>query len=260
VGFLCTVKDKNVPEEVVAKSTLTNPIIVITNESQWGEAAGKLVAGDAFSSQESIPWVLYVNTLHSHLLRATNQDPMKPSRGFTHDELQYIQERFFDSRVKVTQTEATKCWGWLGAVLTTIRFKRHIRALWFDGIIFGLVSKKDCNRILKKEKSGTFLIRFSDSVAGSFAVAYTTEDPSQKVKHYLIKPEEIGANKSLPEFLREKRMFQLLVKLEPATGKTIKLEKNLAFTNYYKEANKKSTKKEPEPDTHGYVQNLETES
>ena len=52
--FLCNIKDKNIPGEFLAKSTLTNPFIVITNESQWKEAAGKLLLADAFPSQVTI--------------------------------------------------------------------------------------------------------------------------------------------------------------------------------------------------------------
>jgi hypothetical protein len=49
--FSCNISDKNGKEEIAVKSTLTNPIIVITNESQWREAASKVLALDAFSGQ-----------------------------------------------------------------------------------------------------------------------------------------------------------------------------------------------------------------
>jgi hypothetical protein len=58
-------------------------------------------------------------------------------------------------------------------------------------VIYGLVTKKECNKLLATEEPGTFIIRFSDSVGGSLAVAYATDDIKDRVKHYLIKPEGI---------------------------------------------------------------------
>ena len=124
-------------------------------------------------------------------------------------------------------------------------------------LIFGLSSKKDCQRLLRHEPTGSFLIRFSDSVAGSFAVAYCSLDPNQKVKHYLIKPEDIGANKTLPDFLKEKKIFQTLIRLNTATGETTKLDKDVAFAAYT--SGKAKEKIKPERDTQGYVQNLEVD-
>jgi len=254
--FSCTVKDSK--EETTIKSTQTGPIIVITNESQWGEAAGKILSLDVFGGQPVVTWPQYVNTLHNHLFRATAQIPKDPVRCFTDSELLYIQERFFENKSKITNKEAAKCWNWLGQVLTTIRFKRHIRTLWFDGLVYGLISKKECNRILRKEENGTFLIRFSDSVPGSFAVAYATDDMTNRIKHYLVKPEDIGANKALPDFLREKKLFHTLVQLDLANGSVRKLNKEAAFQNFY--SKKYGNKPQPEADTHGYVQNLEMET
>jgi hypothetical protein len=47
-------------------------------------------------------------------------------------------------------------------------------------IVYGLINKKDCSRILGNEETGTFLIRFSDSSAGSFAIAYVADDMSDR--------------------------------------------------------------------------------
>lgn len=100
-------------------------------------------------------------------------------------------------------------------------------------LIIGLLSKKDCTRLLKPTDSGTFVIRFSDSVAGSFAIAYSTNDPNNAVKHYLVKPEDIGSNKSLPDFLREKKVFKTIIRLNPVSGRTCTISKDTAFDSYY---------------------------
>lgn len=53
-------------------------------------------------------------------------------------------------------------------------------------------------------------MRFSDSVPGQLALAYVEEDG---VRHYLIKPEDLAAKKSLPEFLMERSKLTSIVKL-----------------------------------------------
>jgi hypothetical protein len=50
------------------------PFIVITNESQWAEAAGKLFLLDAFANVGEISWPQFINTLHSYYLKATRQE------------------------------------------------------------------------------------------------------------------------------------------------------------------------------------------
>ena len=74
-----------------------------------------------------------------------------------------------------------------------------------------------------------------------------------------MKPEDIGANKGLPDFLREKKIFQTIVKLNPTTGALTNLDKDSAFEDFYSKKNKKR-KEKPQPDKSGYVQNLELET
>lgn len=122
--------------------------------------------------------------------------------------------------------------------------------------MYGLISKKDCSRLLASEEKGTFIIRFSDSVPGSFAVAYTTDDPADRVKHYLVKPEDIGSNKSLPDFLKEKPQFKTLIMVHIGSGKTHKISKNEAFSSYY--SKRDTNDRDSKIRGAGYVQNLET--
>lgn len=58
--FSCAIKDKE-EREVVVKSTVSCPIIAITNESEWGDAAGKLIISDAFAGQvkKIFPYFLF---------------------------------------------------------------------------------------------------------------------------------------------------------------------------------------------------------
>jgi hypothetical protein len=229
------------------ESAGSSPIIVITNESQWCDAAGKLLLFEAFGGQEEIGWQHLANVTHTHFLKATRQDPDKPSRRLNHGEYQYLHYKFFGGQMQVTHAQATKFWGWFGQVVQTLRFKRHIANMWFTGLIYGFITKNACNEILKNEEPGTFLIRFSENYPGLFAVAYVEDDPYERVKHYLVKPEDISSNKSLPDFLREKPQFMYINQLDPTTGELRKFAKDVVLKDYY---SKRTARHRP---NNGYV-------
>jgi hypothetical protein len=208
------------------------PFVVITNESQWYEAAGKLLLLDAFTGSKSIPWAQFANTLHSHFIKTTRQN--QNERPLYHFELSYIHTRFFDNNENVTEKQGQNFWAWFGQIMQTIRFKRHISTMWNTGIIFGFMTKEECNRVLAGQGLGTFIIRFSESLPGLFGVAYVSDDPKERVKHCLIKNEDIGSNKSLAEFLRDKDQFQLLLRMDTLeVGKIRRIPKDVALQNFY---------------------------
>jgi len=117
----------------------------------------------------------------------------------------------------VSNAQVSQFWSWFGQVTQTLRFKRHINSLWFNGLIYGIITKEDCNRALSNHGVGAFLIRFSETYPGLFAVAYVSDEPPFEVKHYLVKPEDTGSQKTLPDFLREKPQFQYLYQYIPET-------------------------------------------
>lgn len=124
-----------------------------------------------------------------------------------------------------------------------------------DRYIYGLISKKDANKILKNADVGTFLVRFSDSSAGALAIAYKTVDTQNPVKHYLVKPEDIGSNKTLPDFLREKSIFKSLVKINLNDSKLTILRKDKAFADFVSPKTKDRRAKASQKT--GYEQNLD---
>ncbi len=62
------------------------------------------------------------------------------------------------------------------------------------------------------------LMFLSGHHAGLFAVAYVSDDPNERVKHYLVKHEDISSNKTLPDFLREKPQFQICYQVMKAVS------------------------------------------
>jgi len=120
--------------------------------------------------------------------------------------------------------------------------------LWCHGYIYGFLSTEDAERALTRQCVGAFLIRFSESQPGLFAIVYVSEDSEERVKHYLVKSEDIGSNKSLPDFLRESEALQYIMKIEPSNGKLTRAEKDVALKKFY--SKRKITR------TKGYVAHL----
>lgn len=57
-------------------------------------------------------------------------------------------------------------WDWFYALMKLIR--EHLKGPWTDGCILGFISNKQAEEILSSCPTGTFLLRFSDSVVGCF--------------------------------------------------------------------------------------------
>eukprot|EP01100_Stratorugosa_tubuloviscum_P009607 TRINITY_DN4028_c0_g1_i2.p1 TRINITY_DN4028_c0_g1~~TRINITY_DN4028_c0_g1_i2.p1 ORF type:complete len:466 (+),score=193.42 TRINITY_DN4028_c0_g1_i2:274-1671(+) len=234
-------------DEKSITSIPSNPIIVITNESQWCEAAGKLLLHDAFKNLVEIPWFEFANCLHHHFLKATRQEYLKITRALGAKDFHYIYTKFFNSST-ITQQQVGAFWNWFGQVTQALRFKRHISALWFNGLIYGIISKDECALLLSDQLFGTFMIRFSETFPGLFAVAYVSDDINERVKHYLVKPDDTGSQKTLPDFIREKPQFQNIYQLQDVgTGEMRSFYKDLALGNYY-------SKKRIQANDNGYVQ------
>ena len=91
------------------------------------------------------------------------------------------------------------------------------------------------------------MMRFSESYPGLFAVAYVSEDESDRVKHYLVKPDDTGSQKTLPDFLREKPQFQHLLQLDIYSGRLHRFPKDNVLHNFY------SKTKRLDSENNGYV-------
>jgi len=227
------------------ESNSSNGIISITNESQWSEAEGKIIAGEAFEGRVETQWTQYSNALQWHVLLATNQAPLQGGIGAGDDspvtvhrqlyqwELNYIHTKFFGGEETVRKNQADNFWVWFGQVLMGLHFKRHILPLWQIGCIYGMITKDECHEALRDYPEGTFLVRFSESNAGSFAIGYATSDKEEPVKHFLVKPEDLGANRTLPDFLKDKPQLRMILQVTPSTREARPIDKDEALNPYY---------------------------
>lgn len=102
------------------------------------------------------------------------------------------------------------------------------------------------------------MIRFSESFPGLFAIAYVvdyhtceaaislllllhsyvSDDPYERVKHYLVKHEDISSNKTLPDFLHEKPQFQYCYQLDTPSGTLRRYARDVVLSSYYSKARK----------------------
>lgn len=147
---------------------------------------------EAFGGHLEIPWARFANVFQMHFIRATRQDVNKPARAFHAGDFEYLHDKFFGNKQlvsykdfdQVTQLFSLvlcfaspsvfrhKFWSWFGKGLHILRYQRHVGNLWKSGLIYGFIAKDAVHRALSNERPGSFLVRFSENHAGSFAVAY----------------------------------------------------------------------------------------
>eukprot|EP00479_Gromia_sphaerica_P008624 TRINITY_DN3357_c0_g1_i1.p1 TRINITY_DN3357_c0_g1~~TRINITY_DN3357_c0_g1_i1.p1 ORF type:complete len:182 (-),score=34.98 TRINITY_DN3357_c0_g1_i1:164-655(-) len=106
-----------------------------------------------------------------------------------------------------------KFWPWFLAVMRIIS---ECRSLWVNGIIYGLISKDHAHKIVRDEKEGVFLIRFSSNRINHVALAYKDEGA---VTHTVIEmtPRGFEIEVEDSERLRYTSLQAVIVNLIPLT-------------------------------------------
>eukprot|EP00008_Paramoeba_atlantica_P003665 CAMPEP_0201486210 /NCGR_PEP_ID=MMETSP0151_2-20130828/10275_1 /ASSEMBLY_ACC=CAM_ASM_000257 /TAXON_ID=200890 /ORGANISM="Paramoeba atlantica, Strain 621/1 / CCAP 1560/9" /LENGTH=808 /DNA_ID=CAMNT_0047870723 /DNA_START=109 /DNA_END=2535 /DNA_ORIENTATION=- len=266
--FMADVKFKQYGQmsSIMLESDPSSPFIIMTNESQWDFSEGILFKKDAFTRNE-ISWVQFSNILQMHYIRATRQDPEVPERPLSMHDLLYIFKSQFGEREVVTQKDFDRFWKWFGKVLHKIRHQKPFCQLWLKGLIFGFISKPDAEEVLKNQPHGTFIIRFSERVAGKMAIAYNRLNESTKeieTSHYLIAPHDKKETVAIPDFLSQNENFIYVLKLrtdfdaemlysKPRQRVIGRTHKNEALAEYY-------TKKISQKGLEGYENTSHTPS
>jgi len=211
------VSQGNSSSTITVESHTSQPFIVITNECQWEESEGVLLRKEAFGEQVDIPWPLFANVLQHHFIRATRQDAVRPTRWLSNTDLEYIHEKFFNFLPMIPSKSYDNFWSWFGKTVKKLRYQRHILPLWQTGLIHGFLSREAVQEILRQQEAGTFLIRFSESNPGEFAVAYRIDEggPDDRIRHYLIRPDidTPGNKKTIPDFINEQHAFCYLLQV-----------------------------------------------
>lgn len=215
--FSCTAKappSLKIPgagEAFEIESNQTEPFVVMTNESQFGDSALKLLEHDVFGGKGGpVTWLRFANVLQLHYLSATRQNLGKIVRPLTKADLAYIWQLRFQQAKEVTRSMLHEFWGWFGKLIHVLRHQKPVPEMWSAGLIFGFIPKDAARDILHNRPVGTFLIRFSEQSAGQFAVASVAkgkEAGSTVIKHTLV-PQ---STKKLSDWLRNKESFQTVL-------------------------------------------------
>ncbi|XP_074158933.1 signal transducer and activator of transcription 1-alpha/beta [Sminthopsis crassicaudata] len=125
-------------------------------------------------------------------------------------------------------------WLWIEGILELI--KKHLICLWNDGCIMGFISKEQERALLKDQKPGTFLLRFSESSRdGAITFTWVEKLQNEPVFH-AVEPytkKELSAV-TFPDIIRNyKVMAAENIPENPLKFLYPNIDKDHAFGKYY---------------------------
>ncbi|KAM6112221.1 signal transducer and activator of transcription 2 [Phoenicopterus ruber ruber] len=202
--------------------TSTLPFVIISNNNQLSSAWASILwfnmlscnpkEQQFFSTPPPAPWPQLAKVL-------SWQFESVAERGLSRDHLLMLAEKLFGSKPSPDSTLAWpkfskdgasgfSFWAWLDGILGLLQ--EHLKQLWKDGLILGFVSRKQEKKLLKKKRTGTFLIRFSESVLGGVTCTWVEHPETGPPAFRAVVPYTAAelASLALPDIIRD---YQLLV-------------------------------------------------
>ncbi|XP_063215065.1 signal transducer and activator of transcription 2 isoform X3 [Chroicocephalus ridibundus] len=205
--------------------TSTLPFIIISNNNQLSSAWASIlwfnvlnsVTSDRmdqqfFSKPPPVPWPRLAEVL-------SWQFESVAERGLSRDHLLMLAEKLFGSKPSPESTltwpkfskdgaSGFSFWAWLDGILGLLQ--EQLKELWKNGLILGFVSRKQEKKLLKGKRTGTFLIRFSESVLGGVTCTWVEHPESGRPAFRSVVPYTAAelASLALPDIIRD---YQLLV-------------------------------------------------
>ncbi|XP_054032990.1 signal transducer and activator of transcription 1-alpha/beta [Dryobates pubescens] len=182
------------PGLVIDLETTSLPIVVISNVSQLPSGWASILWFNMLSAEpknlsfflnppcakwsvlsEVLSWQFSSVTkrgLNADQLSMLGEKLLGPTSGGAHDGLipwtRFCKENINDKNFPF--------WLWVEGILELI--KKHLLCLWNDGCIMGFISKERERALLKDQRPGTFLLRFSES-SREGAITFTWVEGSQ---------------------------------------------------------------------------------
>ena len=252
------------PIRVASRASVCNalPLVVCTNENQWEQAEGRLLRRQVFGGDvpdgenPTVPWILLSNWLSEFFLRATRQDLLdstllsleflqalpEPARCLSSRDLAYLHRVKFSNKTKVSYADFLAFWDWYGPACHQLRHNPTVRALYMQGLIFGLADKQDCLQLLEGRDPGFFLVYLHEtSKMGDLGVAFVHNDgqTSRVLFHKIDQKKLRSPYGSLADFVRNKDELKYVVKpFELRANGTkinqlVAVEKHAAFRDFY---------------------------
>ncbi|TWW62192.1 signal transducer and activator of transcription 2 isoform X1 [Takifugu flavidus] len=226
------------------------PVVIISNSSQQQSAWASIlwfnmISQDTkdvmfFTNCPAATWPQFAEMLSWQFLAAAK-------RGLTEDQQQMIARKLFGIKqdydnCNVAWSKFSKenspdtFWVWFDGILVMV--KTFLEDLWREGHIMGFVSKGKEKLLLKKKQSGTFLLRFSESVIGGITFSWVETslngEPDVKTVQPFTKVDLMQI--PLVEIIRN---FQILeagnIPVNPLVYLYPNTSKEEAFAKYYSE-------------------------
>ncbi|XP_075301904.1 signal transducer and activator of transcription 2 isoform X2 [Opisthocomus hoazin] len=202
--------------------TSTLPFVIISNNNQLSSAWASILWFNLlssnpkeqkfFSAPPPAPWPRLAEVLSWQFASVAE-------RGLNRDHLLMLAEKLFGSKPSLESTLAWpkfskdgasgfSFWAWLDGILGLLQ--EHLKQLWKDGLILGFVSRKQEKKLLRGKRTGTFLIRFSESVLGGVTCTWVEHPESGPPAFRAVVPYTAAelASLALPDIIRD---YQLLV-------------------------------------------------
>nr|QCY58619.1 signal transducer and activator of transcription 2 [Anas platyrhynchos] len=202
--------------------TSTLPFVIISNSNNQLSSAWASILWfnmlspnpkdqQFFATPPPAPWPLLAEVL-------SWQFESVAERGLSREHLQMLAEKLLGSKPSpesvLTWSKFSKdgaagfsFWAWLDGILGLLQ--EHLKKLWKDGLILGFVSRKQEKKLLKGKRTGTFLIRFSESVLGGVTFTWVEHPESGRPAFRAVVPYTTVelASLALPDIIRD---YQLL--------------------------------------------------
>ncbi|XP_064354736.1 signal transducer and activator of transcription 2 isoform X2 [Dromaius novaehollandiae] len=201
--------------------TSTLPVVIISNNNQLSSAWASILWFNMlstdpknqqfFAAPPPAPWPRLAEVLSWQFESAAE-------RGLSKEHLHMLAEKLFGSKPSPESTlpwpkfskdsaSGFSFWAWLDRILGLLQ--EHLKQLWKDGLILGFVSRKQEKKLLKGKRTGTFLIRFSESVLGGVTCTWVEHPESGPPAFRAVVPYTASelASLALPDIIRD---YQLL--------------------------------------------------
>ncbi|XP_014116048.1 PREDICTED: signal transducer and activator of transcription 2 [Pseudopodoces humilis] len=201
--------------------TTTLPFVIISNNNQFSSAWASILwfnmlssdpkAQQFFSSPPPAPWPRLAEVL-------SWQFQSVAERGLSQENLLMLAEKLLGSKPPPDSTVAWpkfskdgaagfSFWAWLDGILGLLQ--EHLKQLWKDGLILGFVSRKQERKLLKSKLTGTFLLRFSESILGGVTFTWVEHHEKGSPSFHAVDPYTASelVSLALPDIIRDYQMM-----------------------------------------------------
>ncbi|CAK6973888.1 signal transducer and activator of transcription 1-alpha/beta-like [Scomber scombrus] len=159
------------------------PVVVVSSTNQIPSAWASVMWSSMLSTSEPRNLSLFVKPpplSWQQLSQALSWQFLSVGqKELNKDQLSMLKDKIVDDPADLVDwhkfSKVDSTWIWIDGILDLI--KKHLMDFWRQGYIMGFVSRKKSESLLKKKQTGTFLIRFSESIKDG-AITFSWVDHS----------------------------------------------------------------------------------